>query len=85
MQRTTQAIGSVIRGIEALAESTNEISSLSTTQADAMKQLEIGVEQISQVIQSNSAAAEESSATSQELSAQSTNLEELVGQFKLKK
>ena len=85
MQRTTQAIGSVIRGIQALAESTNEISSLSITQADAMKQLEIGVEQISEVIQNNSAAAEETSATSEELSAQSTTLEELVGQFKLKK
>ena len=85
MQRTTQAIGSVIKGIQELAESTNEISSLSITQADAMKQLEVGVEQISEVIQNNSAAAEETSATSEELSAQSTNLEELVGQFKLKK
>ena len=85
MQRTTQAIASVIRGIQALAESTNEISSLSTSQADTMKQLEVGVEQIAEVVQSNSAAAEETSATSEELSAQSTTLEELVKQFKLKK
>ena len=85
MQRTTEAIGSVIKGIQSLAESTNEISSLSTSQAETMKQLEAGVEQISEVIQNNSAAAEETSATSEELSAQSTNLEELVGQFKLKK
>ena len=49
-----------------------------------MKQLEMGVEQIAEVIQSNSAAAEETSATSEELSAQSTSLEDLVGQFKLK-
>ena len=84
MQRTTEAIGSVIRGIQALAESTNEISTLSTSQAEAMKQLEIGVEQISEVIQNNSAAAQETSATSQELSAQSTTLEELLKQFELK-
>lgn len=84
MQRTTESIGTVIRGIQALAESTNEISTLSTSQADAMKQLELGIEQISEVIQNNSAAAEETSATSQELFAQSTTLEESVKQFQLK-
>ncbi len=84
MQRTTQAIGSIISGIQTLAESTNEISTLSNSQADAMKELEIGIEEISEVIQNNSASAQETSATSEELSAQSTTLEELVKQFKLK-
>lgn len=85
MQRTTEAIGSVISGIQSLAESTNEINSLSSAQAETIKQLEVGVEQISEVIQNNSAAAQETSATSQELSTQSTTLEEMVGQFQLKK
>ena len=84
MQRTIQSIGIVISGIQTLAESTKEISTLSTSQAESMKQLEIGVEQISEVIQDNSAAAEETSATSQELFAQSTSLEESVKQFELK-
>lgn len=82
--KATAAIESVIDGIKMLAASTKEISDLSDSQAEAMKQLEMGIEQIAEVIQSNSAAAEETSATSQELSAQSVNLEELVGQFKLK-
>lgn len=82
--KATTAIESVIRGIQLLASSTKEISELSVSQAEAMKQLELGVEQISEVIQSNSAAAQETSATSEELSAQSENLEELVGQFVLK-
>ena len=82
--RTTEAIESVIRGIKELEESSNEISTLSADQAEEMKQLEIGVEQISEVIQNNSAAAEETSATSQELSAQSESLEGMVGQFELK-
>ncbi len=81
--KTTAAIESVIGGIKMLAVSTKEISDLSVAQADAMKQLEIGVEQIAEVIQNNSASAEETSATSEELSAQSTSLEDLVGQFKL--
>ena len=84
-ERATGAIEEVIKGINILAESTNEISQLSISQADAMKQLEIGVEQISEVIQNNSAAAQETSATSQELSAQSESLEHLVGEFELKK
>lgn len=82
--KTTKAIEEVIGGINMLASSAREISELSNAQADTMKQLEMGVEQISEVIQSNSAAAQESSATSQELAAQSENLEELIGQFKLK-
>ena len=82
--KATEAIESVIQGINMLAESTDEISTMSVSQADAMKQLEAGVEQISEVIQNNSAAAQETSATSEELSAQSESLEELVGQFVLK-
>lgn len=83
-EKTTAAIESVINGISMLARSTKEISDLSDSQSDAMKQLELAVEQIANVIQNNSASAQETSATSQELSAQSTNLEELVGQFRLK-
>lgn len=49
------------------------------------KQTEAGVNQISEVVQSNAAIAEESSATSEELSAESISLNELVQQFKLKK
>ena len=82
--KATSAMESVIGGIKMLAASTKEISELSNSQADAMKQLEMGVEQISEVIQSNSAAAQETSATSEELSAQSENLETLVGKFVLK-
>lgn len=82
--KATAAIENVIGGIKMLAESTREISELSVSQADTMKQLEVGVEQIAEVIQSNSAAAEETSATSEELSAQSISLEDLVSKFKLR-
>ncbi len=82
-EKTTSAIEVVINGIEMLAQSTREISDLSETQADSMKQLEMGVEQIAEVIQNNSAAAQQTSATSEELSAQATTLEELVNQFNL--
>ena len=54
-------------------------------QADAMRQAEQGINQISEVVQSNAATAQEASATSQELSAQATILNGLIGQFSLKK
>lgn len=82
--KTTKAIETVIGGITMIAVSAKEISDLSENQAEAMKQLELGVEQIAEVIQNNSSAAQQSSATSEELSAQSQSLEELVGRFKLK-
>lgn len=83
--RTTEVIRSLIEGIATLADSTEEISKMTVAQADAMKQMEAGVEQISEVIQNNSAAAQETSATSEELSAQTENLEQMVGRFTLKK
>lgn len=61
-----------------------EPAQLSETQAEQIKQAESGVNQISEVVQSNAAIAEESSATSQELSAESASLNDLVQQFKLK-
>ena len=53
-------------------------------QSDMIKQVNIGVEQISNVVQTNSATAEESAAASEELSAQAQTLQKLVSQFSFK-
>ena len=79
--RSAQSIGNVVDGIQKIAASSKHVSDVARGQADAMDQAEQGVNQISEIIQSNSAAAEESSATSQELSAQATTLDELVGKY----
>ena len=50
-----------------------------------MKQAAVGVSQISDVVEANSATAEETSATSEELSVQAEKLNELVSQFILRK
>ncbi len=44
----------------------------------------MGIEQISSVVQTNSATAQESAAASQELSGQSQLMKSLVGRFRLK-
>ena len=48
-----------------------------------MRQTELGVNQISEVVQSNSATAQEASATSEELSAQAMTLDSLISKFQL--
>lgn len=81
--RAAGSIEEVVSGVKKIADSSKQLSEISTDQANAMKEAEAGVNQISQVVQSNSATAQEASATSEELSAQAVALDELIGQFKL--
>lgn len=67
----------VTKGISSIAENSVE-------QADSVYQTTIGVDQISTVVQSNSATAEESAAASEELSAQAQMLKDLIKQFVLR-
>ena len=77
------SIDRVVEGIEIIAKSSKSISEMANEQAEAMKQTEIGANQISEVVQSNSATAQEASATSEELSAQATTLDSLISRFQL--
>ena len=65
------------------AELINEIASASAEQNESIKQITAGVEQISQVIQTNSATAEETAASCEELSGQSKLLKDQVARFKI--
>ncbi len=82
-ERASGAIQTVMDGIKQIADFSKNLKIMVEDQAEAMRQAEIGVNKISEVIQSNAATAEEASATSQELSAQSIVLDELIGQFVL--
>ncbi len=61
----------------------DEISKASSQQSEFMGQVTIGVDQISTVVQTNSATAEETAAASQELSSQANLLRELIVKFKI--
>lgn len=82
-ERAANSIEAVVVGIKDIAEFSKDLKVMVQDQSEAMRQAEIGVNQISEVVQSNAATAQEASATSQELSAQAIILDELVGQFKL--
>lgn len=63
--------------IELIAKATNE-------QSQALDMISTGLEQISSVVQTNSATSEESAAASEELSGQASILKELTARFRLK-
>ena len=66
-----------------ITEIIEKISSASEAQAAGIKQLTIGADQISSVVQTNSATAEESAAASEELSGQANIMNELVSRFQV--
>jgi len=81
---TKESIDSMVKGIRESVELVDEITEASNVQADSIMQITMGVEQISAVVQTNSATAQESAAASEELSGQSRLLKELVEKFELK-
>lgn len=81
--RAVSSIEIVVDGIKKVASSSKELSVISSNQALTMKEAEEGINQISDVIQTNAAVAQESSATSEELSAQAASLDALIAKFTL--
>ena len=81
---TAQAVAVVSQHAEEVHVLMNKIAEASAVQADMVKQVTLGMEQISGVVQTNSATAEESAAASEELSGQAVTLKKLVGGFTLK-
>ena len=85
VNRTADVLYGVVDSIQKIAASAKTLSENTQVQAEAVEQADQGIARISEVVQSNSAAAEESYATSEELSAQATTMHNLVAQFQLKK
>ena len=80
---TAKSLEDIVRGSEQSTEIIQYIADASNEQAQAMSQVNLGVEQISAVVQTNSATAEEEAAASEELSAQAQLLKELMSNFEL--
>lgn len=82
---TAEALQSAVYGAQEVVEVIAKISAACLDQAKSAEMVEQNVTQISDVVQTNSAASEETAAASEELSGQSLMLTELVGQFHLYK
>ena len=66
-----------------VVDSIDQIAIVSNEQSESVEQVSEGINQISVVVQSNSATAAEGAAASEQLSAAAACLKELVGQFTL--
>ena len=82
---TAAALVEIVSGVEKAASLVGGIAEASNEQASGIAQVNKGIEQVSQVVQNNSATAEQSAAASEELSSQAELLQQMVGQFKIKK
>lgn len=83
VEYTMESIGTALSNMESFAGAAAGAAEASQEQADMLKQIQVRIDQISTVVQSNSASAEETSAISQELSAQAIGLEEMIAKFEL--
>ena len=81
---TAKSLLDAVNDVNEMTGIIGQISEASSEQAYSISQITIGMDQISDVVQTNSATAEESAAASEEISSQSQLMKALVGKFKLK-
>ncbi len=82
-KETGDAMNKVMDELDKIIQEVANIRAASDKQATSVKEIRKGVEDINDVIQSNSAAAEETSATSEELAASASTLNDLLDAFEL--
>ncbi len=84
-EETADALNSSVGVTNQTIKLINDIWTASSEQAAMIEQVNVGVEQISSVVQTNSATAEQSAASSEELNGQANALQDLTNKFVLKK
>ncbi|MEO1816771.1 MAG: methyl-accepting chemotaxis protein [Acetobacterium sp.] len=82
---TASSLVEILNEIEKVTGLVGNIARASNDQATEIAQITQGIEQVSTVVQTNSATAEESAAASEELSGQAEMLKQMVGAFKIRK
>lgn len=80
---TAQQLESVAAGSKIITSHVNDVASALKEQTATIAEMNEGVGQINDVVQSNSATSEECAAASQEMSSQAESLEELIAQFRI--
>jgi methyl-accepting chemotaxis protein len=81
---TARSLTYIVAGINESSLLIAEIAEASEKQSHGIVQINVGIDQVAQVVQQNSATAEESAAASEQINSQSAVLQQLIAQFKLK-
>jgi len=83
--KTMELVNTVLDNSHLLGKIMVEIEQSSLIQTEAIDQINMGIAQVTAVVQTNAATAEENSASSEELAAQAQTLKEEVGKFRFMK
>ncbi len=81
---TADAFNEIVGGIEEVADLAEKIAGASSEQASGISRINDELNQVSSVVQANSAASEESTAATSHLYQQAETLKDMVQTFKLK-
>jgi len=83
VNETAQVLERIVSAVDQAASIVAEIADSSSDQASGIVQVNTGIDQMSQMVQHNSATAQEVAAASEELLSQASMLKDMVGQFSL--
>lgn len=82
-EETAASLMNIVGGTDDMVSKINQIAEATQRQAEATEMVSIGIGQISDIVQTNSATAEESAAASEELYGESQLLKSKINRFKL--
>ena len=81
---TTEALAVGVSGARQSTELVERIADSAIQQVEALRQLRLGMEQISNVVQTNASTAEKSATSAEELHGQAEELKVSVQRFRLR-
>lgn len=84
-EETTNALLGVVKGAKVATEMIDRIADAAVSQSQSIKQVTLGMEQISEVVQTNASTAEKSAASAEELYGQAEEMLVAVQRFKLRR
>ncbi len=82
--RTAEALDEIVNSVTKVSDIVAEIAAASSEQAEGVSQVNVGITQIDQVTQQNTANAEEGASAAEELSSQARHLMEMMRHFRVK-
>ncbi len=82
-KQTAKSLAEIVNMSKDIDDIVKNISKASENQAESIHQINTGIDQISAVVQTNTATAEQSAAASEELSGQSLLLTNMIAKFRL--
>ncbi|MDD3800654.1 MAG: methyl-accepting chemotaxis protein, partial [Desulfuromonas thiophila] len=82
-ESTAEALTGIVQGITKVSDLVGEIAAASDEQTQGISQISIGLSQIDEVTQQNTANAVECAATAEQLAAQAQQLQEMLARFTL--